>query len=336
MTSTTTIDDTVAPAAAPPLLQLSHVSKHYTVGGGLFRGRGTTVRAVHDVSFELAAGETLGLVGESGCGKSSLGRTVLRLHSATSGRITFDGKDITRISGRRLRELRRDVQVIFQDPLGALNPRMTVGAAVSEALRAFDIGRRESRRDRVAEIFASVGLDPSRMDSYPGQMSGGQLQRVGVARALAVEPRFIVADEVVSALDVSVQAQIINLLVELKQRRSLAYLFIAHDLAVVRHVSDRIAVMYLGKIVELAESEAVFSKPHHPYTVSLLEAVQEPDPSRRRKHQAIQGELPSPTDVPSGCPFRTRCPLAQERCAQEEPELQEVRPGEWVACHYPH
>lgn len=335
MTSTASLSkDRAAPSVAP-LLRLDHVSKHYTVGGGLFRGRGRTVRAVHDVTLDLAEGETLGLVGESGCGKSTLGRTVLRLHDATEGTITFDGADITHLSGQKLRELRRDVQAIFQDPLGALNPRMTVGAAVAEALRAFDIGRKAGRRDRVAELFETVGLDTSRMDSYPNQMSGGQLQRVGVARALAVEPRFIVADEVVSALDVSVQAQIINLLVDLKQRQSLAYLFIAHDLAVVRHVSDRIAVMYLGKIVELAGAEAVFGTPHHPYTASLLDAVQEPDPTHRRRQKGLEGELPSPTDVPSGCPFRTRCPIAQERCSQEEPELKQVRPGEWVACHFP-
>lgn len=321
--------------AGAPLMVARDLEVQFTVGGGALAGRGKTVRAVDGVSVTVHAGETLGLVGESGCGKSTLGRAMLRLIRPTSGEIWFDGQDITNVSGRSLRALRSDIQAVFQDPLGALDPRMTVGAAVEEPLRAFGRGTQEERAQRARELFELVGLDPSRMSAYPRQLSGGQLQRVGIARALALNPRFIVADEVVSALDVSVQAQIINLLVELQQQHDLAYVFIGHDVAVVRHISHRVAVMYLGTFMEVGETLDVLDAPRHPYTASLLSAVQVPDPTQRQLRAEPLGELPSPTDVPSGCRFRTRCPLAQQRCAEEVPELRELARGHTVACHYP-
>ncbi|HET9501845.1 MAG TPA: ABC transporter ATP-binding protein [Marmoricola sp.] len=319
--------------ATAPLVRADDLEVHFRSGGGLRPTR--TVRAVDGVSLAVAPGETLGLVGESGCGKSTLGRALLRLLPLTSGTLSFEGQDISGVRGARLRRLRADVQAVFQDPLGSLNPRMTIADAVAEPLREFVGGDRRVRRERVRELFEMVGLDPNRMGAYPRQMSGGQLQRVGIARAIAVDPKFIVADEVVSALDVSVQAQIINLLVELRERNGLSYVFIGHDVAVVRHISHRVAVMYLGKIMETGDALSVFDHPRHPYTASLMSAVQVPDPTRRREQISLQGELPSPTDVPSGCRFRTRCPFAQEQCALEEPPLREVAPGRQLACHFP-
>lgn len=325
-----------APAGTgAPLVRVEDLSVHYTVGGGLF-GRGVRkVRAVDGVSFTVTPGETLGLVGESGCGKSTLGRALLRLTPTRSGRITFAGQDVTHVTGSQLRRLRSDLQAVFQDPLGALNPRMTVGEAVAEPLREFGVGTADERRRRVTELFELVGLDPARATAYPRQLSGGQLQRVGIARAISLNPRFIVADEVVSALDVSVQAQIINLLVELREEVGLTYIFIGHDIAVVRHISHRVAVMYLGRFMEIGETEAVLGRPAHPYTASLLSSVQVPDPRQRQTQIMLDGELPSPTDVPTGCRFRTRCPFAQQRCADEEPQLRAVAPGHEVACHFP-
>lgn len=331
MTTTQTETRTAPPDA--PLVAVEDITVHFKSGGGLRPTR--TVRAVDGVSLTVAPGETLGLVGESGCGKSTLGRAMLRMLPLTSGRLSFAGEDISHVRGAPLRRLRADIQAVFQDPLGSLNPRMTVGDAVAEPIREFVGGDRQSRRERVRELFEMVGLDPNRAGAYPRQMSGGQLQRVGIARAIAVDPKFIVADEVVSALDVSVQAQIINLLVELRERNGLAYVFIGHDVAVVRHISHRVAVMYLGKIMETGEALSVFDQPRHPYTASLLSAVQVPDPRQRRQQATLHGELPSPTDVPSGCRFRTRCPFAQEQCAVEEPPLREIAPGHQLACHFP-
>ena len=319
----------------PPLLQLTNVSRHFTVRKGL-PGQGKAVlRAVDDASLDVRPGETVGLVGESGSGKSTLGRLALRLLDVTRGNIAFDGNNITNLRGNRLRELRRDIQVVFQDPLGSLNPRMRVGDILAEPMLAFGLVGRQAAPARVAELLTSVGLDPGRAAAYPRQLSGGQRQRVGIARALALDPRFIVLDEAVSALDVSVQAQIVNLLVELRQQRGLSYLFIAHSLAVVRHISHRVAVMYLGRIVEIADSDAVFAHPGHPYTEALLSAVPVPEPGTARERIVLRGEPPSPTDIPSGCRFRTRCRYAQDICAQEEPALQQTAPNQWIACHLP-
>lgn len=316
------------------LLTVTELTKHFTVGGDVF-GRGKkTVRAVDDVSFSIGRGETLGLVGESGCGKSTLGRALLRLLPIEGGSISFDGTDTATLKGEKLRLMRKHMQAIFQNPLGSLDPRMRVGAAVAEPLTQFGMTR-EQARQRAEELFDMVGLDRAKIDAYPRHLSGGQRQRVGIARAVGLDPRLIVADEAVSALDVSVQAQIINLLVKLQRELGLSYLFISHDLAVVRHISHRVGVMYLGRIVELADADALFSAPAHPYTRALLDSAQTPDPARRREQVMLSGDLPSPTNVPSGCRFRTRCPIAQPKCAEIEPELREVSPGQMTACHFP-
>lgn len=318
-----------------PLVVAKDISVHFT-SGGRFPGRARrTVRAVDGVTLTVQPGETLGLVGESGCGKSTLGKAMLRMVPLSSGSLSFKGEDISEVRGSQLRRMRTDIQAVFQDPLGSLNPRMTVGDAVAEPLREFTTSDHRKRKQRVSELFELVGLDPRRMGAYPRQMSGGQLQRVSIARAISVDPQFIVADEVVSALDVSVQAQIVNLLVELRERIGLSYVFIGHDVAVVRHISHRVAVMYLGRLMEVGDSREVFDHPRHPYTASLMSAVQVPDPSQRREQVMLTGELPSPTDIPSGCRFRTRCPFAQELCAIEEPPLLQVTPHQQVACHFP-
>jgi oligopeptide/dipeptide ABC transporter ATP-binding protein len=315
-------------------LRIEDLVKHFPARG-VQRQRGTVVHAVDGVSFEIAPRETLGLVGETGCGKSTVARLVTRLLEPTSGRIEFDGIDITHWSRRRLRPLRRRLQIVFQDPYSSLNPRRRVGSIVGDPLRVHRIGAFEERRARVASVLQLVGLDPSHADRYPHQFSGGQRQRIGVARAIVTNPQLVVADEPVSALDVSIQAQVLNLIEDLRQEFGLALLFISHDVSVVRHVSDRVAVMYLGKIVELAETERLFDSPQHPYTAALLAAVPVARAGRRRRERVpVRGEPPSPLNPPSGCRFRTRCPFAQQVCVEVEPPL-ERREGSLVACHFP-
>jgi oligopeptide/dipeptide ABC transporter ATP-binding protein len=318
-----------------PLLVVDDLVKHYTTEG-LFAARTPPVRAVDGVSFTVSRGETLALVGESGCGKSSVGRTILRLQEPTSGRVAFDGTEVFGLAREPLRALRRRIQIVFQDPYSSLNPRMTVGDAVAEGIEIHRLaGTRQERTARVAALLEEVGLDASYARRYPHEFSGGQRQRIGFARALAVEPEFIVCDEPVSALDVSVQAQVINLLKDLQQRRGLAYLFIAHDLAVVRQIADRIAVMYLGRIVETGPTEQLLADPRHPYTQALLSAVPEPDPGTQRARIVLTGDPPSPSNPPPGCPFHTRCfhPLRDDRCRIEVPPLRPVH-STLAACHY--
>ncbi len=320
---------------AQPLLSVVDLVKHFAAGNGLF-GKGAPVRALDGVTLSLPRGQTLALVGESGSGKTTLGRCILRLTEPTSGAVSFDGIDVLSLGSREMRAMRRRMQVVFQDPAGSLNPRMTVGAAVREPLEVHRIARGADARTRVEQLFEEVGLDPTLTAQYPHELSGGQKQRVGIARALSIQPEFLVLDEPVSALDVSVQAQVVNLLTELQTARNLSYLFIAHDLAVVRHIANRIAVMYLGKIVETADVGSVYEKPLHPYTIALLSAVPIPDPTARRDRVALPGEIPSPRHPPPGCPFHTRCPHVKkdERCSTEVPALREVEPGRIVACHY--
>jgi len=317
-----------------PLLEVTALVKHH-VPGGLLRAGSQTVRAVDGVSFTIARGETLGLVGESGSGKSTVGRAIVHLEPPTSGQVTFDGVALASLSASELRRMRRRMQIIFQDPGGSLNPRHTVGDAISEGLRIHRLLPREAIPERVAALLAEVGLDPALADRYPHEFSGGQRQRIGIARALAVEPEFIVCDEPVSALDVSIQAQVLNLLVALRERRGLAYLFIAHDLAVVRHVADRIAVMYLGTIVEIGTADAVIHRPLHPYTQALVSAVPDPDPDRQGTRIVLAGEPPSPTVAPPGCPFAARCqhPDRDTRCTAERPVRRPIGSQE-VACHH--
>ena len=317
------------------VLEVDGLVKHYAVRGGLFGREVGTVHAVDGVSFDLGPGETLGLVGESGCGKSTTGKAILRLVDPTSGTIKLEGEDITRMDRAAMRSRRRRLQVIFQDPYASLDPRMSAGDIVGEPLHNYDIASGEERTERVAGLFARVGLRPDQMRKYPHEFSGGQRQRLGSARALAVEPKAIVCDEPVSALDVSVQAQVINLLMDLQAEFGLSYLFIAHDLAVVEHICHRVAVMYLGRIVELAPRRAVFAQPLHPYTEALLSAVPvpDPDPANRRTRIILAGDVPSPIKPPSGCRFHTRCPYVFDRCRIESPELREVMPGHHVACH---
>lgn len=316
------------------LLTVSHLKKYFSVKGG-DEGE-TTLKAVDDISFSIAEGETLGLVGESGCGKSTVGKCLVRLYEPTDGQIVFQGTDITHLSTRQIRPLRRNIQMIFQDPYSSLDPRMNVKAQISEGMKIQHLYKTKAEREEaVIKLLREVGLSEEQMLRYPHEFSGGQRQRIGIARALAVNPEFIVCDEPVSALDVSIQAQVINMFDDLQDRLGLTYLFIAHDLLVVRHISDRIAVMYLGKMVELAPAEEIYNHPLHPYSKSLLSAVPLPDPkaARANKRIVLSGDIPSPLNAPSGCPFRTRCPHATEACAQSMPPFNEVEKGHFVACH---
>jgi peptide/nickel transport system ATP-binding protein/oligopeptide transport system ATP-binding protein len=315
------------------LLEVRDLVKHYPTQAGWFGGVGAKVHAVDGVSFSIAGGETLGLVGESGCGKSTTGKLILRLQEPTAGSILWRGRDISRSSQAEMRPVRRELQAVFQDPYSSLNPRIRAVDIVAEPLRNFEDMSSATAGDRMAQLFERVGLRADQMVKYPFEFSGGQRQRLGIARALSVQPKLIVCDEPVSALDVSVQAQVINLLMDLQQEMHLSYLFVAHDLAVVEHISHRVAVMYLGKIVEIASKQAIFTRPQHPYTEALLEAVPVPNPQVRKKRRVLTGDVPSPINPPSGCRFHTRCPYVEERCRREEPPLQQVSAGQWVACH---
>lgn len=319
--------------AEAPLLEIKHLKKYFPIRGGVFSKTIGYVYAVDDINFTIATGETLGLVGESGCGKSTTGRTVLRLIEPTEGEIYFEGQDITRLDKNAMRALRREMQIIFQDPYASLNPRMTVGSIIGEPLEIHKIARGAEKEERVASLLQKVGLRPEDMRKYPHEFSGGQRQRIGIARALALNPKLIVCDEPVSALDVSIQAQVINLLGDLQEEFGLSYLFIAHNLNVVEHISDRVAVMYLGQIVELASDRALYNNPQHPYTEALLSAVPIPDPTAQKKRIILEGDVPSPINPPSGCHFHTRCMYKMDICEKEEPVFKDIGGGHWVACH---
>ncbi len=316
------------------LLTVRDLKKHFPIKKGLFARTVGQVKAVDGVSFDLKRGEVLGLVGESGCGKTTTGRVILRLIEATSGSVKFEDKDVLSLGKGELRALRREMQIVFQDPYSSLNPRLTVGSMIEEALTIHKLASGAAAKARVAELLGLVGLAPGHARRYPHEFSGGQRQRIGVARALAVNPKLIIADEPVSALDVSIQAQILNLLQDLKNELGLTYIFVAHDLAVVEHISDRVAVMYLGKIVELAESRALYKRPRHPYTKALLSAIPVVDPSRKKERIVLTGDVPSPAKPPSGCAFHPRCFMAKEICSKETPPLREITPGHLSACHF--
>ena len=320
-------------SANTPVIEVKDLKKHFPVKKGLLRRTVGQVYAVDGISFSIRSGETLGLVGESGCGKTTAGRAVLRLTEPTEGSIKVEGTEIIGLSKGELRPYRRQMQIIFQDPFSSLNPRMTAGDIVAEPLLVHGVANRKDRQTEVAALFARVGLRPAQMSNYPHQFSGGQRQRIGIARALALGPKLIVGDEPVSALDVSIQAQVINLLMDLQRERGLSYLFISHNLAVVEHISHQIAVMYLGRIVEYADTRSIFTRAQHPYTEALLSAVPVPDPAIKRKKLVLQGDVPSPVNPPSGCHFHTRCPYAVPRCKIDVPSLREIAPGHQVSCH---
>ena len=323
-------------ALAPPLVEVNDLTLHFPIYAGVLRRRVGAVRAVDGLTFDIRRGETLGLVGESGCGKSTTGRTLLRLYNPTAGQIRFDGQEISEMEGKRLRAMRPKMQMIFQDPQASLNPRMTVGSIVAEPLVEHGVLDAAGRKQRVRELFDAVGLNPDFVNRYPHEFSGGQRQRIGIARALALDPDFVVCDEPIAALDVSIQAQVVNLLQDLQKKLGLTYLFISHDLSMIKHIATRVAVMYLGKMVELADVGALFAEPKHPYTRALLSAVPVPDPKVEATRQRIllKGDLPSPVNPPSGCRFRTRCPWAAEICASAEPEWRTLADGRKAACHF--
>ncbi|UYN89003.1 MAG: dipeptide ABC transporter ATP-binding protein [Anaerolineales bacterium] len=321
--------------ATNDLVRVANLRKYYTVGDRLLSGNAAEVKAVDDVSFTIKQGETLGLVGESGCGKTTVSQTMLRLDEATDGEVFFRDQSVFAARGEELKQLRRQMQIVFQDPYASLDPRLPVGDAIAEGLVIHKLGNVNERYDRVLKALKMVGLEEYHASRYPHEFSGGQRQRIGIARALVLDPEFIVLDEPVSALDVSIQAQVLNILKDLQDELGLTYMFVAHNLAVVEHISDRVAVMYLGKIVELTEREELFAKPLHPYTQALMWAIPMPDPAQRRERAVLSGDVPSPLNPPSGCRFHPRCPIARlEHCSVEEPLLRELRPGHQVACHY--
>ena len=316
------------------LIEVKNLVKYYPVYGGVFKRVVAQVKAVDDVSFSINKGETLGLVGESGCGKSTVGHTMLGLLPHTSGSVIYKGNDLFGLNSKEIKEMRHHLQIVFQDPYASLDPRLPVGDSISEGLKIHKIGTNQERFERVIEAMRSVGLEDYHAMRYPHEFSGGQRQRIGIARALVMKPDFIVLDEPVSALDVSIQAQVLNILRELQQNFGLTYLFIAHNLAVVEHISDRVAVMYLGKMVELADRKELFSTPLHPYTRALMSAIPIPNPRAKRERIILEGDVPSPLNPPSGCRFHPRCPFAEERCSVEEPAFREIKPRHWVACHF--
>jgi len=318
------------------ILSVRDLKKHFPIVKGLFRRQVGAVRAVDGISFDIRRGETLGLVGESGSGKSTTGRVILQLDQATEGTVLFEGVELTETTGNTLRQMRPKMQMIFQDPHASLNPRMTVASIIGEPLSEHNKAKGASRKARIDELLALVGLEPKHANRYPHEFSGGQRQRIGIARAIALNPDFIVADEPIAALDVSIQAQVVNLLEELQDALGLTYLFISHDLSMIRHIADRVAVMYLGKIMELGSVDQLYNNPKHPYTMALLSAVPVPDPvlEANRERVILEGDIPSPANPPPGCPFNTRCPIAQERCVTEVPAFREIDPGRWVACHF--
>ena len=326
---------TAAAGTPEPLIRVHNLKKHFPITAGVFRRQVGTVKAVDGISFDLLPKETLGLVGESGCGKTTAGRTVLNLYTATEGKVYFGQTEVTALGGNQLRLIRQKMQMIFQDPQDSLNPRMTVGSIISEPLMEHTKASGSQRTERVEELLQAVGLNAKYMNRYPHEFSGGQRQRIGVARALALNPEFIICDEPIAALDVSIQAQVVNLLEDLQQKFGLTYLFISHDLGMIRHIARRVAVMYLGHIVEIATSQDLYRRPQHPYTQALLSAVPTHDPVREQTRERIilTGDVPSPADPPSGCPFRTRCPSAESKCAEEVPELRQIGTGHRVACH---
>lgn len=319
---------------AKDMIIVKNLVKYYPVFGGVFRQEVDQVQAVDDVSFTIREGETLGLVGESGCGKTTVGHTMLKLREPTSGSVIFDGVDVFKLSNRELKSIRRKIQIVFQDPYASLDPRLPVGESIAEGLKIHKIGTNKDRVNVVLDALKNVGLEEYHAHRYPHEFSGGQRQRIGIARALALNPEFIVLDEPVSALDVSIQAQVLNILKDLQQEFGLTYLFVAHNLAVVEHISDRVAVMYLGKIVELASRDNLFRKPLHPYTQALMSAIPLPDPTKKRDRIILEGDVPSPLDPPFGCRFHPRCPFVENVCGRDEPELREVEPDHFVACHF--
>lgn len=322
-----------ARGSSDPLLQVRNLKKHFPVTSGVFSKVNGWIKAVDDVSFDVYAGETLGLVGESGCGKTTTGRCLLRLEEPTSGQVVFEGSDILKMNNQELRRLRKEMQIIFQDPYGSLNPRMTVGEIVGEALTIHGVASGKEKEENVENLLKVVGLSPYHARRYPHEFSGGQRQRIGIARALALRPKLIVCDEPVSALDVSIQSQILNLLDDLQEEFNLTYIFIAHNLSVVEHISDRVGVMYLGKMVELSDSNTLYTSPQHPYTQALLSAIPVPDPDHRSERIVLEGDVPSPIDPPSGCTFHPRCPYCQDICRQEQPKWRQKDTNHFVACH---